>query len=318
MEDPIEKYDGILMTIAQQHGPGGIEALLNTFFGFLRRKTDFFQGAQNLPTVERIVQTSMRNEFKLYQEERDKEMKEKRAKEEKAMRAQAEKERLEQKNKVREVTPEEAERIEKGEKVTPEETSKPDTESDEKKSDDEAPKDEDDDPNKIKPNAGNGADLENYSWTQSLVDIEVRVPLVGKVKAGDITVTFGVERLLVQIKGQPAVIDGDLQKKIMPKECTWCMDEGHLVLQMEKKNKNEWWSQLVTTEPEINTKKVTPENSRLGDLDGETRGVVEKMMYDQHQREQGLPTSEDQKKNEILKKIMEKNPGMDFSGAKMS
>lgn len=162
-----------------------------------------------------------------------------------------------------------------------------------------------------------------YKWTQTIQDVDITIAVPSNLRGKDIVVDMTKTKLKVGVKGQEPFIDGPLPHEIHPSESTWTLEPTSsgkdISIHLDKTNKQQWWASVTSNAPcFLDTSKIQPENSKLGDLDGETRGMVEKMMYDQRQKEMGKPTSDEQGKLEMLEKFKKSHPEMDFSNAKMS
>ncbi|KAH9280004.1 Nuclear migration protein nudC [Echinococcus granulosus] len=335
--DMSDQLDALFLNIAQ-NCPDGIRGMLDAFFGFLSRRTDFYYGAAITDAKQLVLEqfekhkTAALNRHKREKEEmKAKEEREKRRRAERAeeaLRKSADND-IHSGVVIEEVKDdEEAEEMMKSEGEEKEESAKLSPKGDEESKESapikpvkvgplaEGEEEDEEDKGKLKPNDGNGADLDRYRWTQTLQDLEVRIPirLGRRIKSRDVVVEFKRRHLKVELRGQEPILQGELYNEIKTEESSWTLDDGlEIVLSLEKVDKMSWWSCVVKGEPEINTRRVQPENSKLGDLDGETRGMVEKMMYDQRQKQLGKPTSDEQKKQELLKKFMDAHPEMDFS-----
>mmetsp|Transcript_1034 Transcript_1034/g.2041 ORF Transcript_1034/g.2041 Transcript_1034/m.2041 type:complete len:333 (+) Transcript_1034:129-1127(+) len=329
-----EQFDPVLLGLAQQisraQGPG-IEPLLSTFLGFLRRKTDFFVGADK-QRVEQALLKAMNEQFQIVESEKQRSAQA--AKKAASAPPKAAEKPAAQPVKLKTTTGKDssveiqmidefegtmpqsdAKSVPEDAKAKPSSVSQVDQEDD----DDE---DDEDSKNKLKPNSGNGADMEKYSWTQTLKEVNVSFCVPAGTKSRDVVFDISKSKLKVGLKGN-IIVDGELHDEIKTDEATWTLEDNSdgtrsISVYFEKRNDMGWWTTVMKGDPEINTKKVVPENSKLSDLDGETRKTVEKMMYDQRQKQMGRPSSDEEQKQAMMKKFMEQHPEMDFSNAKFS
>ncbi|CAG8537397.1 30132_t:CDS:2 [Racocetra persica] len=153
-----------------------------------------------------------------------------------------------------------------------------------------------------------------YRWKQTLQDVDVTVPVPKGTRARDVIVTIKKKHLTTGLKNNPPIVEGELCKEVKVDDCTWTLeDQKEVYIHLEKVNAVEWWENVIKTHPPIDTTKIQPENSKLSDLDGETRAMVEKMM-----KQMGKKTSDELQNEEILKKFQAQHPELDFSNAKIS
>jgi len=329
-----DRFDSMLLNMAQQQN--GIEPLLTSVFSFLRRKTDFFTGTDKAQ-YEAIVMKTLTTQAALAEKdafEKDKKRKLEEKKRQKVKDEKLKKQKAEEaaKAKASGEKPEEVMEIgSDGAFELPDESSPAVVEAkkDESSSSAAAPETEgdkegedDDEDDKTPPPPGNGGSCEwgdqTMEWTQTLQEVDVTVSLPPNIKSKHLSVELKASKIKLILKPKTVIREATFHKKIKPDDSTWTLEDGKFKMYLTKDNQMEWWKNVAEGDPEINTQKVQPENSKLSDLDGDTRQTVEKMMFDQQQKAMGKPTSEEMKKQEMLEKFMKQHPEMDFSKAKIN
>ena len=143
-------------------------------------------------------------------------------------------------------------------------------------------------------NAGCGGDFEQYSWTQDDHEVVVRVPMPEGATSKQVKVKFQPNQLSIAIGADAPVLDGPLFKTIVVDDATWSVeDKKTVVVTLFKVGGDDWWPHVCTTERQIDMKTLRPPSKHMRDLDDGAQATIQKMMFDQQQKRQGLPTSDE-------------------------
>lgn len=163
-----------------------------------------------------------------------------------------------------------------------------------------------------------------YTWEQTLEDVTVCLIVPAGTPGKMVNCQIKKDHLVVGIKGQTPLIDGALSEPCKAGDSSWTIvdvkDGREIQVCLVKKEGMHWWKNVIQGHPEIDVTKIEPEQSKLSDLDPETRQTVEKMMYDQRAKAQGLPTVDELKNREMMEKIQKEHPefAAQLANAKMA
>ncbi|XP_068191152.1 nudC domain-containing protein 3-like [Antennarius striatus] len=326
-----EMYDNALLGILQH--VGNIQDFLRVYFGFLYRKTDFYRllssptGKTGFPpgVAEKMVHKTFKVFEKLAQHDRDRQLSELQKREE-GRRAPPAAQELEvvaePQHESEEPSVEAALKDSssvKVEEVLAAATSRPESDSGNRSGPVSVPVPQEDqaaaacgtseaegqEKFQSNPDSYNGAQRENYSWSQDYTDLEVRV-LVPKtiIKGRQVSVQLQPSSIKVFVREgaeEKTLMEGEFTHKINTENSVWSLEPRRCVVLSLSKASEVWWNALLKGEKEIDINQINRERS-METVDEEEHSVLDRLTFDYHQKMQGKAQSHEMKVHEMLKK----------------
>ena len=172
----------------------------------------------------------------------------------------------------------------------------------------------------------NGGRAEGYSWEQTLHDVTIVAPVPAGTRARDVVCVISKTHLSLKLRGaEKPIIDGEFPcdarnnqtvwEKVRADESYWNVGEVDGVLAVTvylEKDREAWWKSAIEGDAGIDTTKVDSTRS-MYEYDDETQGAIRKIMFDQEQKRKGLPTSDELKNEDMLRKAWDAE-GSPFKG----
>ncbi|KAJ0177072.1 hypothetical protein K1T71_007081 [Dendrolimus kikuchii] len=158
----------------------------------------------------------------------------------------------------------------------------------------------------------NGAEREKYLWAQTIMDLDVIVKLPPYIKSSkDLKVTINAGDVCVACKDGDIIIKDKLPYKIKSIDSFWSISEGRLLMHLEKAQER-WWYKFLEEEEAIDLSSIDCSRP-LDELPEDHIAKVRELQWNQEQKRRGLPTSDEIRNIEVLKKAWNA-PGSPFQG----
>jgi hypothetical protein len=106
--------------------------------------------------------------------------------------------------------------------------------------------------------------------------------------------------LKIHLKNQSEpYFEAEFCEKIKADESNWSVEDQKCLILFLEKNQEVIWKSAFKGHKEIDTKKVD-NSKRIDEFDNETQAALNKIVYEQNRKKNGLPTTEEEKKLKSL------------------